>query len=107
MALFFDKAWFDAALNARSLGRDDMARAAGISKDELTMMFKDQMEVPPKSVMAWANLLNVPSEMIALRCGISTKHIPPSSESARIDALERRVAVLEMMLKRLGVSDHS
>jgi hypothetical protein len=104
MALFFDKGWFDAALLSKNLSRDDMAKCAGISLDDLTMMFKDQMEVSPDCVGHWAAMFGLPSEEIALRCGVSTRILPTRSDRERLDDLEMRVAALERLLKLSGVS---
>jgi hypothetical protein len=45
MALFFDKSWFDARLKEMGVSRALMASLVGLSEDELTLVFKDQMEV--------------------------------------------------------------
>jgi transcriptional regulator with XRE-family HTH domain len=101
VALFFDKAWFDARLRALSLSRAAMAEVAGLSEDDLTLIMKDQMEVTGEQVQAWARLLNVDPEEIARRCGVSTTVAPPRSDQDRIASLERRVANLEDTIRRL------
>jgi hypothetical protein len=102
VALFFDKVWFDAALVRLHLTRADLATVAGLSLDDVTLMFKDQMEVPPTCVAAWASLLAVPEPEVALRCGVSTMTLPTQPDQQRLAALERRVALLETAIKQLS-----
>lgn len=106
MALFFDAAWFDGKLEARGLSRAVMAAVAGLSEDELALVFKDQREVSAGQVAAFAELLGVPAAEVASRAGISTP--APGAESPadkRIALLERRVAVLEAEIARLRGDD--
>jgi uncharacterized protein YceH (UPF0502 family) len=96
MALFFDAGWFDQRLGERGLGRDAMAAAAGLSAADLALIFKDQREVSAWEVAVFAELLGVESAEVASRAGISTPVPGQAGEAeARIERLERRVAVLE------------
>jgi hypothetical protein len=102
VALFFDKAWFDDALRQRSLTRADLANVAGISVENVTLMFKDQMEVPPSCVAAWARLLAIAEPEIAIKCGVSTRTLPTPTDQQRFEALERRVTSLEALVMQLN-----
>jgi transcriptional regulator with XRE-family HTH domain len=102
MALFFDAAWFDERLGERGLSRAAMAAVAGLSADELALVFKDQRELSAGQVAAFAELLGVAAGEIARRAGVSTPSPDrPSSSEARIAELERRVAALEAEIARL------
>src|SRR4029453_16617020 len=96
LALFFDAPWFDGKLEERGLSRAVMAAVAGLSEDELALVFKDQREVSAGQVSAFAELLGGSPAEVASRAGVSTPAPGPASATdARIDALERRVAALE------------
>jgi hypothetical protein len=101
VALFFDKRWFDQTITARGLTRADLARAAQAHPDDITAMFKDQMEVPVSHVQAWAVLLDQPANVIALRCGVSTRAPELLDDAKRIEILEGRIAALEAMVAKL------
>jgi transcriptional regulator with XRE-family HTH domain len=101
MALFFDAAWFDERLGERGLSRAAMAAVAGLSADELALVFKDQRELSAGQVAAFAELLGVAAGEVAHRAGVSTPSPGPSSSEARIAELERRVAALEAEIARL------
>jgi hypothetical protein len=98
MALFFDARWFDARLAALSLTRADLANAIGVRTHDLALIFKDQMEVTASQVQAWADLLDVGVGEVALRCGVSTPVLEPTTSLA---ALEARVALLERRMAAL------
>lgn len=98
MALFFDKAWYEARLAERGLDSAVLAAAAGLSEAELTLAFKDQRELSMREVSAFAELLGVSPAEAASRAGVRP---PPPSDSQRIAALEARVAVLEAELAAL------
>jgi len=97
MALFFDAAWFDAKLEERGLSRDVLAAVAGLSAEDLTLVFKDQRELSAGQVAAFAELLGVTAKEIAERAGVST----PGRVDDPVAALERRVAALEAEIARL------
>lgn len=98
MALFFDAEWFDAKLAERGLPRAALAAVSGMSEADLALAYKDQRELSAAEVAAFAELLGVTGEEIALRAGVSTPTPRPGPE-ARIAALEARVAALEAALK--------
>jgi transcriptional regulator with XRE-family HTH domain len=97
MALFFDAAWFDAKLEERGLSRDVLAAVAGLTPDELALVFKDQRELSAGQVAAFAELLGVTPAEIADHAGVST----PGRLQDPVAALERRVAALEAEIARL------
>lgn len=98
MALFFDKAWYEARLAERGLDRAVLAAAAGMSEAELALAFKDQRELSMREVSVFAELLGVPAAEAASRAGVRP---PPLSDAQRIAALEARVAALEAELAAL------
>lgn len=100
MALFFDAAWFDAALAERGLSRTVLAAAAGMSEADLALVYKDQRELSASEVGMFAELLGVTPADIARHAGVSTP-VPGSGAQARIAELERRVAALEAEVARL------
>ena len=101
MALFFDTPWFDGKLAERGLSRSVLAAIAGLSEDQLILVFKDQMELSAGQVAAFAELLGVPAAEVADRAGVSTPTPRASSQYARIAALEQRLAMLEAEVARL------
>lgn len=103
MALFFDAPWFDGKLEERGLSREVLAAVAGLTPDELALVFKDQREVSAGQVAAFAELLGATPAEVASRAGISTP-TPGQDAGARIAALEKRVAALEAELARLKPS---
>lgn len=103
MALFFDAAWFDGKLAERGLSRSIMAAVAGLSDEDLALVFKDQRELSAGQVAAFAELLGVSAAEVANYAGIATPTPrAPSPADARLEALERRVAALEERLARLA-----
>jgi hypothetical protein len=102
MALFFDAEWFDARLAERGLSRGVLAAAAGMSRAEVDLAFKDQRELSAGEVAVFADLLGVPAGEVADRAGVSTPTPGQASPvEGRLQGLERRVAVLEAELARL------
>lgn len=102
MALFFDTGWFDEKLSERGLSRAAMAAVAGLSEDELALVFKDQRELSAGQVAAFAELLGATAAEVADRAGISTPNPAVRSPiEAKLAALERRVAALEAEVVRL------
>jgi len=100
MALFFDAPWFDGKLAERGLSREVLAAVAGLTADDLALVFKDQRELSAGQVAAFAELLGVAPAEVANRAGVSTP-MPGQDAGARIAALEQRVAALEAEVARL------
>ena|SRR3569833_2326724 len=102
MALFFDAEWFDARLGERGLSRGVLAAGAGLSAEELALVFKDQRELSAGQVAIFAELLGVAAAEVAAHAGVSTP-LPRQANAAdaRVAALERRVAALEAEVARL------
>jgi transcriptional regulator with XRE-family HTH domain len=69
MALFFDQEWFDERLKAAGLSRAKMAQAAGMTADEVEMVFRDQRELEGFEVQAIARVLRVDPREVASRSG--------------------------------------
>ena len=97
MALFFDVDWFEGKLAERGLSREVLAAVAGLSVEDLTLVFKDQRELSAGQVAAFAELLGVSAVDVAERAGVST----PTPTRDRIADLEARVAALEADVRRL------
>ena len=97
MALFFDAAWFDAKLEERGLSREVLAAVAGLTTDELALVFKDQRELSAGQVTAFAELLGVTAAEVADHAGVAT----PGRVEDPVAALQRRVAALEAEVARL------
>ncbi len=99
MALFFDRSWFEARLAALNLPPSALAAAAGLDAESLSLIFKDQREVRPEEVRAFAWVLGVSPEEAAQRCGVSTRAPDPiGAGPARLAALEERLAAAETRL---------
>ncbi|HEY2750863.1 DNA-binding protein [Phenylobacterium sp.] len=102
MALFFDAAWFDARLADRGMSRDVLAAAAGMSREDLSLAFKDQRELSAAEVAAFAELLGAAAGEVAGRAGVSTPvPVKVGPIEAQVAALEQRVARLEAEIVRL------
>jgi len=99
MALFFDKDWFDAALARAGLGRADLARALGLSEQEIGELWKDQRELSARNVAVIAALLGAPAAEVADRAGVSTP--VPRALSADPAALAETLAAFDERLARL------
>ena len=69
MGLFFDQDWFDARLKQVGLTRNAIAQAAGMTIDEVEMVFRDQRELEGREVSAIARILRVDPAEVASRSG--------------------------------------
>jgi hypothetical protein len=69
MSMFFDQDWFDARLKAVGLSRSHIAQAAGMTIDEVEMVFRDQRELEGREVAAIARILRVDPSEVANRSG--------------------------------------
>jgi len=71
MGIFFDQEWFDARLRAAGLSRGSMAQAAGMTFDEVEMVFADRRELDASEIQAIARILAVEPQEVALRSGLA------------------------------------
>lgn len=71
MGIFFDQDWFDARLKAAGLTRGAIAQAAGMTIDEVEMVFSDRRELGSGEVHAIARVLAVDPCEIASRSGLA------------------------------------
>jgi hypothetical protein len=69
MGIFFDQDWFDERLKAAGLTRAAMAQAAGMTIDEIEMVFRDQRELENVEVQAIARVLAADPREVASRSG--------------------------------------
>jgi len=69
MGIFFDQDWFDARLAQVGLTRNAIAQAAGMTIDEVEMVFRDQRELEGREVSAIARILRVDPSEVATRSG--------------------------------------
>ena len=123
MGIFFDQDWFDDRLKASGLTRAALAQAAGMTIDEVEMVFADRRELEGAEVHAIARMLAEDPGEVATRSGAADPgmlaSIPvmrslrsePSAPAGfvvtreviaglheRIDRLER---MIEMVLQKL------
>lgn len=124
MGIFFDQDWFDDRLKSAGLSRAGMAQAAGMTVDEIEMVFSDRRELEGPEVHAIARFLSVDPREVADKSGVadpgnlaSTPVMRPGRGEAapagggfvvtreviagiheRLDRLER---MLEMVLSKL------
>ena len=91
MGLFFDQDWFDERLKAAGLTRVSMAQAAGMSVDEVEMVFNDRRELEGREVAAIARMLRADPREVANRSGAADPEDVGESApraSARSDRFE-------------------
>lgn len=69
MGIFFDGDWFDDRLKAVGLTRGAMAQAAGMTIDEIEMVFSDRRELEGTEVQAIARVLSADPREVANRSG--------------------------------------
>jgi transcriptional regulator with XRE-family HTH domain len=86
MGIFFDQDWFDDRLKASGLTRGSLALAAGMSVDEVDMVFRDQRELDKGEIWAFARVLSVDPVEVASRSGAADP-----SESAGTISLGEQV----------------
>ncbi len=119
MGLFFDQDWFDSRLKVTGLTRGSLAQAAGMTIDEVEMVYRDQRELESHEVMAIARVLSVDPEEVADRSGASLTGAPEDrlSEAVRTapggfavtreviagihERMDRLERLLEMVIARL------
>jgi hypothetical protein len=79
MGIFFDQDWFDERLRAAGLTRSSMAQAAGLTIDEIEMVFRDQRELERDEVYAIAKVLAADPREVATRSGAADMGSLPST----------------------------
>jgi transcriptional regulator with XRE-family HTH domain len=88
MGIFFDQDWFDGRLEQAGLTRASMARAAGMTVDEIEMVFSDRRELEGPEILAIARVLAADPREVADRSGASD----PGDPAMRADAINLRPA---------------
>lgn len=69
MGIFFDQDWFDDRLQSAGLTRASLAQAAGMTIDEVEMVFADRRELEGFEVQAIARMLHADPGEVATRSG--------------------------------------
>ena len=77
MGIFFDQDWFDDRLKAAGLTHAAMAQAAGMTIDEIDMVFRDQRELEGAEVHAIARMLSADPREVATRAGVADPGAAP------------------------------
>lgn len=97
MALFFDAAWFDARLGDLKLDRGALARAAGLNRDDLALIFANEREASGAQIRAFAALLAADLIEVSIRCGIAARNTTPADADpgARLDHLSARLDAID------------
>lgn len=85
MGIFFDQDWFDARLKAAGLTRGSMAQAAGMTMDEIEMVFSDRRELAAGEVRAIARVLSADPREIASRSGLADLEDEAPTMTPRFD----------------------
>jgi transcriptional regulator with XRE-family HTH domain len=88
MGIFFDQDWFDGRLQQAGLTRAAMARAAGMTVDEIEMVFSDRRELEGPEIHAIARVLEADPREVASRSGAAD----PGDAAMRNDAINLRPA---------------
>jgi len=86
MGIFFDHDWFDGRLEQAGLTRAAMARAAGMTIDEIEMVFSDRRELEGPEIYAIARVLDADPSEIASRSGAAD----PGQVSRRDEGINLR-----------------
>jgi len=79
MGIFFDQDWFDDRLKSAGLTQASMAQAAGMTIDEIDMVFRDQRELEAPEVHAIARILSVDPREVANRAGVADPGVAPKA----------------------------
>ena len=82
MALFFDQEWFDNRLASLGLTRDAMALAAGMTPDEIDMVFDDRRQASVAEIRSFADFLGADENMVAQYCGVSDLELEVAREQS-------------------------
>ena len=91
MGIFFDQDWFDGRLELAGLTRAAMARAAGMTVDEIEMVFSDRRELEGPEIHAIARVLEADPREVASRSGAADP-ADPGDAGMRNDAINLRPA---------------
>ena len=83
MGIFFDQDWFDDRLKASGLTRAALAQAAGMTIDEVEMVFADRRELEGAEVHAIARMLAEDPEEVATRSGATDPGMLASTQGTR------------------------
>lgn len=101
MALFFDTAWFDAALAAQGADRPALGAALGLDAEAMEAIWKDQRELSEDEVRVMARFLDRAPAEIADRAGVSTPVPQDETKDPAPDGIEERLARLEREVAHL------
>lgn len=85
MGIFFDQDWFDDRLKASGQSRAALAQAAGMSLDEVEMVFRDQRELSTQEVRAFAQVLAADASEVAMRSGAADPFSQPQARRGILD----------------------
>jgi transcriptional regulator with XRE-family HTH domain len=88
VGIFFDQDWFDDRLEQAGLTRAAMARAAGLTADEIEMVFADRRELEGPEIHAIARVLSADPREVASRSGAAN----PGEPGLREDTINLRPA---------------
>jgi hypothetical protein len=93
MGLFFDQDWFDDRLRATGLTRASLAAAAGMTIDEVEMVFRDQRELEAVEAHAFARILAADPGEVLTRSGATPASLngwsAPSSGGGQVNGAAR------------------
>jgi transcriptional regulator with XRE-family HTH domain len=101
VALFFDHIWFDNHLEAIHLTRNELAQRSGISRSDLDLMFKDQLEISADILHAWSRIMGVTGAELAKQSGFRGSLERELSVDDQIADLRARVSALEVLVANL------
>ncbi len=113
MALFFDQGWFEGKMAVAGLAKPDLARALGLTLQELQDMWKDQREISEREIKTLALLLGASEAEVRNKGGVQGSPeahaavagagASPSPETTSVEArLTRLEATLDKILQKLS-----
>lgn len=105
MALFFDQTWFDEALKARGLTREDAARAMGLEEETIAAIWKDQRVMKPEELAMLAQLCGVELEEAAKRAGIGAIEPQTGGDAALLRRMAAEIHEIRQMVAKLLARD--
>ena len=97
MGLCFDAAWGDTRLGALKLDRAALAAAAGLSREDLALIFANEREASGSEIRAFAALLQADLIEMSIRCGVAARNTaPPDADpGSRLDHLNARLDAID------------